>query len=115
MKLTPIEEDRLMVFLAARALRATDHTTGTGTAGATISLAFVSQAASESFAHSVGTRRRIAGVHGTRTVTKDHMAHNARNPRVDVNVELGQLTVDGAAVPPMPESELPLNRNYFIV
>ena len=79
------------------------------------SLTFVSQAA---LAADVGGRyglaKTLAAVHGTRTVSKRDMVHNAWQPHVTVDPETYQVVADGQLLMCEPATVLPMAQRYFL-
>ena len=91
------------------------HWGGTGVAAASLAMHFVSEASQPGFRDRVNTRRRLAAVEGTRTVTKRHMLYNRANPHLDIDPATSDILVDGAPVPTVPTNPLPLNRRYLLL
>lgn len=92
------------------------HWGGTGIAAASISANFISAAAAEGgFERRVPSRRRALAVRGTRQVTKRHMLYNRASPRVEVDPKTAEVRIDGQPLPPLPTTELPLNRRYLLL
>src|SRR5699024_4654925 len=53
-------------------------------------------------------RRRLTAIEPTRDVTKADMPNNTALPRIEVNSETFEVTINGEHVVPEPASELPL-------
>lgn len=92
------------------------HWGGHGDAAASVSVNFVSAAAADGdFRRHVRSRRRTLPVRGTRQVGKRDMLYNATSPRVEIDPRTVEIRIDGAALPPLPDEDLPLNRRYFLM
>ncbi|MGE3267980.1 MAG: urease subunit alpha [Chloroflexota bacterium] len=91
------------------------HWGGTGVAAASISAHFVSAASQQGFRDRVNTHRRLIPVEGTRRVTKRHMLYNQSNPLLKIDPGTSEIEIDGAPMPPVPTSALPLNRRYLLL
>ena len=86
-----------------------------GNSAAMSSAFFVSKASLESALETqLGTRRRLLPVKDVRTVTKRRMVRNSLNPRIDVDLDSRQISVDGSVVSSSPMREVPLNRLYTL-
>lgn len=66
-----------------------------GATAADLSVAFVSQAATQLGADSMPTRRRRVGVRGTRGIGPGDLIHNSRTGEVAVDARSGLVTLDG--------------------
>jgi urease subunit alpha len=92
------------------------HWGGSGVAAASLSANFVSAAAEAGdFRRQVGGARRALAVTGTRQVAKRHMLYNQANPRIEIDPQTVDITIDGQPLPPLPDDDLPLNRRYFLL
>jgi urease subunit alpha len=85
-----------------------------GPTPADLSVAFVSQAAAESNADQLGTRRRRVGVRGCRNIGPADMVLNDRLGEVRVAPETGLVTLDGEPVESEAAESMSLNRLYFL-
>ncbi|MGI8716858.1 MAG: urease subunit alpha [Lapillicoccus sp.] len=85
------------------------------TAGADLSLTFVSPAAlDDGIEARLGLRRRLAPIRPTRDVGKADMVNNDVLPSIEIDSETFRITVDGEVVEPMPASVLPLAQLYSL-
>jgi urease subunit alpha len=91
------------------------HWGGTGVAAASIAMHFISEAGQKGFRDRVASRRRLISVEGTRRVTKRHMLYNQANPRLEIDPLTSEIAINGAPMPDMPTSPLPLNRRYMLL
>jgi len=91
------------------------HWGGSGVAAASIAMHFVSEASQKAFRERVNTKRRLTPVVGTRTVTKRNMLYNRANPTLRIDPATSEIEIDGAPLPSVPTSELPLNRRYMLL
>jgi urease subunit alpha len=88
---------------------------GMGDAPSGLSTTFVSAAAEEAgFARTLGTRRRVVAVRGTRGLRRTDLAANTTLPSIDVSPIDGAVTLDGRELAADPASRVPLNRRYFL-
>ncbi|MFB7211472.1 urease subunit alpha [Streptomyces sp. NPDC056255] len=85
-----------------------------GATAADISVAFVSQAATQLGADSMPTRRRRVGVRGTRGIGPGDLIHNSRTGAVSVDARSGLVTLDGDPLRSEPADSVSLNRLYFL-
>lgn len=86
-----------------------------GEAAASLSTTFVSRAASDrGVADRVGTRRRIAPVHGTRGLIRPDLIANTAVPDVEVSPDDGRVTLDGRVLACEPVDAVPLSRRYLL-
>ncbi|MFF1648956.1 urease subunit alpha [Streptomyces sp. NPDC058240] len=85
-----------------------------GATAADLSVAFVSQAATQLGADSMPTRRRRVGVHGTRGIGPGDLIHNSRTGEVAVDARSGLVTLDGDPLRSEPADSVSLNRLYFL-
>ena len=87
----------------------------TGDAAAALSTTFVSGAALEAdIAEALGTKRRIAAVHGTRGIGRADLVANTAAPAIDVSPADGTVSLDGRVLAAEPVADVPLNRRYFL-
>jgi urease subunit alpha len=84
-----------------------------GGARAQTSLTFVSQAGLASLA-SLGLKKRLVAVRGTRTIRKKDFFFNSAVPKVEVDPETYTVTADGRELTCEPASVLPLAQRYFL-
>ncbi|MFB8034914.1 urease subunit alpha [Streptomyces sp. NPDC056004] len=84
-----------------------------GATAADLSVAFVSQAATQLGADSMPTRRRRVGVRGTRGIGPGDLIHNSRTGEVAVDARSGLVTLDGDPLRSEPAESVSLNRLYF--
>ena len=83
--------------------------------GADHSVTFVSPAAiADGLGERLGLRRRLAPLKPTRDVTKADMVHNSATPRIEVDPESFEITVEGEQVLPEPAERLPLAQLYSL-
>ena len=86
-----------------------------GSAPAATSLTFVSQAAADDgLKESLGLAKRLAPVHGTRSLDKTDLIHNDLLPEIAVDPETYEVRLDGQLVTSEPAAELPLAQRYFL-
>ncbi|MEL5957676.1 urease subunit alpha [Streptomyces sp. CLV115] len=85
-----------------------------GATAADLSVAFVSQAATQLGADSMPTRRRRVGVRGTRGIGPGDLIHNSRTGAVAVDARSGLVTLDGDPLRSEPAESVSLNRLYFL-
>jgi urease subunit alpha len=88
---------------------------GTGLAPARVSTTFVSAAAIDAgIARTLGTRRRLVAVRGTRTIRRDGLARNRTVPPIEVSAADGTVTLDGRVLRTDPVTEVRLSRRYLL-
>ena len=88
---------------------------GTGDAPVGLATTFVSAAAAEAgFVRTLGTRRRVVAVAGTRGLRRADLAANTAVPPIEVSRSDGAVTIGGRALAAEPVSRVPLNRLYFL-
>jgi urease subunit alpha len=88
---------------------------GTGLAPARVSTTFVSAAAIDAgIARTLGTRRRLVAVSGTRAIRRDGLARNRTVPPIDVSAADGTVTLDGRVLRTDPVTEVRLSRRYLL-
>ena len=86
-----------------------------GSAPASISMSFVSQAAFEKgIAAKLGLRSMVAPVSGCRQLGKKDMIHNYATPDIQVDPETYEVRVDGQIITCEPLGLLPLAQRYFL-
>ncbi|MFJ5724110.1 urease subunit alpha [Streptomyces sp. NPDC093149] len=85
-----------------------------GATAADLSVAFVSQAATQLGADQMPTRRRRVGVRGTRGIGPGDLVHNSRTGEVAVDARSGLVTLDGDPLRSEPADSVSLNRLYFL-
>ncbi|HTZ83532.1 MAG TPA: urease subunit alpha [Candidatus Acidoferrales bacterium] len=86
-----------------------------GSAPASTSMSFVSQAAFENgIAANLGLRSMVAAVRGCRTVGKKDLIHNDATPDIQVDPETYEVRIDGQAITCEPLGVLPLAQRYFL-
>ena len=87
----------------------------TGLAPARVSTTFVSAAAIDAgIARTLGTRRRLVAVRGTRAIRRDGLARNRTVPPIEVSVTDGTVTLDGRVLRTDPITEVRLSRRYLL-
>ena len=87
----------------------------TGRAPASVSTTFVSAAALDAgIGGSLGTRRRLVAVTGTRAIRRDDLARNRTVPAIEVSPRDGTVTLDGRVLRTDPVTEVPLSRRYLL-
>jgi urease subunit alpha len=88
----------------------------TGIAAASRSTTFVSRGALDAgIAHELGTRRRVAAVHGTRGITREDLVANTVVPTgLEVSPVDGAVTIDGRELACEPVAGVPLSRRYLL-
>jgi urease subunit alpha len=88
---------------------------GTGEAAATSAITFVSGAAMEAgIVATLGTRRRVVTVRGTRDLRRADLVANTEVPPIGVSPVDGTVTLGGRVLGADPVSEVPLNRRYLL-
>jgi urease subunit alpha len=88
---------------------------GTGLAPARVSTTFVSAAAIDAgIARTIGTRRRLVAVRGTRAIRREGLARNRTVPPIEVSAADGTVTLDGRVLRTDPVSEVRLSRRYLL-
>jgi urease subunit alpha len=88
---------------------------GMGEAAPSLATTFVSAAALDAgIADTLGTRRRVVAVRGTRGLTRDDLVANRAAPPVAVAPDDGTVTIDGRVVAADPIEEVPLSRRYLL-
>ena len=87
---------------------------GHGATAADLSIAFVANAAVQSAADLMPTRRRRVAVRGTRGIGPGAMVRNSRTCAVRVDPATGRVTLDGTPIESAPADSVPLSRLYFL-
>ena len=86
-----------------------------GRAAASVSTTFVSAAALDAgIGGSLGTRRRLVAVKGTRAIRRDDLARNRTVPAIEVSPQDGTVTLDGRVLRTDPVTDVPLSRRYLL-
>ena len=81
--------------------------------GADLSVSFVApRALDDGLAGRLGLRRELVGVKPTRDVGKADMINNDALPKIDIEPDTFQISIDGERVEPAPATELPLAQLY---
>jgi urease subunit alpha len=79
------------------------------------SVTFVSQVALEDAGfQSLGLRRRIEPIGGTRRIQKKDMIHNGACPQIEVDPETYAVRADGELLVCEPAAVLPMTQRYFL-
>jgi len=79
------------------------------------SVTFVSRAAHEaSLGNELGLRKRTVAVHGTRSLKKQDLVHNAYLPKIEVDSQTYEVRADGQLLTCEPAKVLPLAQRYFL-
>jgi urease subunit alpha len=87
----------------------------TGRAPASVSTTFVSAAALDAgIGGSLGTRRRLVAVTGTRAIRRADLARNTTVPPIEVSPEDGTVRLDGSVLRTDPVHDVPLSRRYLL-
>ena len=88
---------------------------GTGDAPVGLATTFVSAAAEQAgFARTLGTRRRVVAVRGTRGLRRADLVANTAVPPIEVSRSDGAVTLGGRELAADPVSRVSLNRLYFL-
>ena len=61
-----------------------------------------------------GLEKTVVPVSGCRTITKRDMVFNDRTPKLTVDPETYEVTVDGEAITSKPAEKLPLTQLYSL-
>jgi urease subunit alpha len=86
-----------------------------GQASKALSACFANQAAVEGgLADALGLTKALLPARGTRKLNKRHMMHNDACPKVEVNPQTFDVTVDGELATCEPAQSLPLTRRYML-
>jgi urease subunit alpha len=87
----------------------------TGDASSSLSTTFVSAAALDGdIGRTLGTRRRVVAVRGTRGLMRRDLAANTEVPSIEVSRADGTVTLDGRVLAAEPVSGVPLNRRFLL-
>jgi urease subunit alpha len=87
----------------------------TGEAPARLSTTFVSRSALEAgLARTLGTRRRVTAVAGTRGLDRADLVANTAVPEIEVSPDDGTVTLGGRVLACEPIDEVPLSRRYLL-
>jgi urease subunit alpha len=79
------------------------------------SVTFVSSAGLEqAVGHSLGLRKRLVAVQGTRKLTKKNLPLNDYTPTIDVDPETYEVRADGELLTCEPATALPMAQRYFL-
>jgi urease subunit alpha len=79
------------------------------------SVSFVSKAGLErGIASRLGLKKRVVAVHGTRSVKKADLIHNAYQPKLEVDAQTYEVRADGQLLTCEPAKVLPLAQRYFL-
>ncbi len=110
----PIGEGNASVHLAEPSRYGADWG-GTGRAGSSLAVTFVSRASEEAgIAAKLGTRRRVVPVKGTRGLLREHLVVNTAVPPIEVSLEDGTVMLDGRPLRADPVERVPLSRRYLL-
>lgn len=89
-----------------------------GTLGAAVhktAVTFVSQAGIDNnIVEKYGVKKKLLAVKGCRTVGKKDMIHNDAVPKIEINPENYEVTVDGKVITCAPLDVVPLGQRYFL-
>ena len=86
-----------------------------GRAPSSVSTTFVSAAALDAgIAGTLGTRRRLVAVRGTRSIRRDDLVRNRTVPPIEVSPVDGTVTLEGEVLRCDPADEVPLSRRYLL-
>jgi urease subunit alpha len=86
-----------------------------GLAAASLSMTFVSRAATDAgIAHALGTRRHVVAVERTRGIRREDLLVNTAVPSIDVSRADGSVTLEGRPLRVEPAIEVPLSRRYLL-
>ncbi len=99
----------------AQPVRQGPHWAGTGRAGASVGLTFVSRAALEAgIRERLGSRRRFVPVGGTRGLTREALVAGRAALPVEVDPEDGTVRLSGRVLACEPVDRVPLSRRYLL-
>jgi urease subunit alpha len=89
---------------------------GLGHAASRLAVTFVSETAVDAgIARTLGTRRRVVPVRGTRGLTRADLVANTATPAgLQVSAEDGAVTIDGRSLTSDPVHAVPLSRRYLL-
>ena len=86
-----------------------------GQASKALSVSFANQAAVEGgLADALGLTKPLLSARGTRKLNKRHMLHNDACPKIEVNSQTFDVTVDGELATCEPAQSLPLAQRYML-
>ena len=86
-----------------------------GQASKALSVSFANQAAVEGgLADALGLTKPLLSARGTRKLNKRHMLHNDACPKIEVNPQTVDVTVDGELATCEPAQSLPLAQRYML-
>ncbi|MCH7775459.1 MAG: urease subunit alpha [Gemmatimonadetes bacterium] len=86
-----------------------------GQASKALSVSFANQAAVEGgLADALGLTKPLLSARGTRKLNKRHMLHNDACPKIEVNPQTFDVTVDGELATCEPAQSLPLAQRYML-
>jgi urease subunit alpha len=86
-----------------------------GQAASSTALAFVSQASLDAgIGSSLGLRKTLSAVRGTRSIRKRDLILNDYQPRIEVDSQTYEVRADGQLLTCEPATELPLAQRYFL-
>ncbi|MDK0709580.1 urease subunit alpha [Clostridium perfringens] len=87
----------------------------TGKARQHVNMTFVSTYAYEhGIKEELGLERNVLPVHNVRNITKKDMKFNSETPKIEIDPQTYDVTVDGKLITCEPARELPLAQRYFI-
>lgn len=87
----------------------------TGKARQHVNMTFVSTYAYEhGIKEELGLERNVLPVHNVRSLTKKDMKFNSETPKIEIDPQTYDVTVDGKLITCDPARELPLAQRYFI-
>ncbi|EPB8220971.1 urease subunit alpha [Clostridium perfringens] len=87
----------------------------TGKSRQHVNMTFVSTYAYEhGIKEELGLERNVLPVHNVRSVTKKDMKFNSETPKIEIDPQTYDVTVDGKLITCDPARELPLAQRYFI-
>ncbi|MBA9025970.1 urease subunit alpha [Peribacillus huizhouensis] len=79
------------------------------------SITFISQAAFDDKVHEkLGLEKLILPVRGIRNLTKKDMKHNSETPKITVDPQTYEVTVDGEPITCEPVDTVPMGQRYFL-
>ncbi|GIU99888.1 MAG: hypothetical protein KatS3mg014_1504 [Actinomycetota bacterium] len=99
----------------AQPVRQGPHWAGTGRAGASVGITFVSRAALEAgIRERLGSRRRFVAVAGTRGLTREALVAGRAWLPVEVDPRDGRVSLGGRTLAAEPVRSVPLSRRYLL-
>ncbi|WP_028392542.1 urease subunit alpha [Bacillus cihuensis] len=79
------------------------------------SITFISQAAYDDKVHEkLGLEKLVLPVRGIRNLTKKDMKHNSETPKITVDPQTYEVTVDGEPITCEPVDTVPMGQRYFL-